>query len=434
MSNIVIEISEDNYKMASDDVLCCCEYVNNKGERSHLLACCCDCEAFDQMADRLLKCEKVPPSLLNSFMETFTDRCRIPGLLGGGAMRLNLEVVTPIVIIPLSLVLCAIGPIITLIVLSLLPYFCLVFYFLWKKKTKKSRTKFFFVWGLTSVVFMYILFETIVCANANISIFDNILTTAAIIAMLVALFYAKKDPGIVPEDRLKQYLHDSYSSFGLAMTKNSSKEDLDGFEVIEISDIPTNGNNQEMGYSRDQSFSPHYLDTRENWCSICCIEKPTRSGHCNVCNVCIQNRDHHCVWIDSCVGAKNHRSFLVAMVIFVFIGYYGGYLTLTAVCDPNRPHDIMCSYYVAYRDFKWGLCYASAWYVIVVSTLMLIGLVHQVLLISQNMTSQEHHIAARFGDNHCFIYNPNNIHNHGFIQNWSDFILKRRYVGHYETV
>lgn len=37
--------------------LCCCEYVNSRGERSHVAACCCDCEdlddAFDRSAERI---------------------------------------------------------------------------------------------------------------------------------------------------------------------------------------------------------------------------------------------------------------------------------------------------------------------------------------------------------------------------------------------
>ena len=34
--------------------LCCCEYENEEGERSHILACCCDCQALDETCDRLV--------------------------------------------------------------------------------------------------------------------------------------------------------------------------------------------------------------------------------------------------------------------------------------------------------------------------------------------------------------------------------------------
>lgn len=35
-----------------DEALCCCEYVNSRGERSHVAACCCDCEDLDDAFDR----------------------------------------------------------------------------------------------------------------------------------------------------------------------------------------------------------------------------------------------------------------------------------------------------------------------------------------------------------------------------------------------
>ena len=38
--------------MSSTEGLCCCEYENMDGERSHIFACCCDCEAADQVADK----------------------------------------------------------------------------------------------------------------------------------------------------------------------------------------------------------------------------------------------------------------------------------------------------------------------------------------------------------------------------------------------
>lgn len=35
-----------------DESLCCCEYVDKNGERSHVLAALCDCEAIDEAFDR----------------------------------------------------------------------------------------------------------------------------------------------------------------------------------------------------------------------------------------------------------------------------------------------------------------------------------------------------------------------------------------------
>jgi len=35
-----------------DDPLCCCEYIDRHGGRSHMAACCCDCEDLDEACDR----------------------------------------------------------------------------------------------------------------------------------------------------------------------------------------------------------------------------------------------------------------------------------------------------------------------------------------------------------------------------------------------
>lgn len=421
-------------RMSSDEGLCCCEYYNNQGERTHLLACCCDCEAFDQIADRVLKCEKVPSSLVDKFIDTVIDRCRIPGLTSGGAAKVNLEIVTPIVVVPTSLILCAVGPITACLVLSLLPYFCFFFYRTWKRKTNKTRTKFFFIWGLTSLLFMYFLFEMIICSHTNVSFVSNLLISSLVIGMSVALMFAKSDPGIIPNDKIKRYLHESFGFFGMMETASSvDKEDSANFEVVEHDDVPVPVEDEDDYPEKPVLLTKGQCDG-SNWCRSCCIDRPPRSGHCTVCDVCIQNRDHHCVWIDSCVGAKNHRSFLVAITIFVITGYYGSYMTLTSVCDPSWPHEITCPLSVAYRDFKWAICYAGAWYTVFVSTIMLIGLVHQIILISQNVTSQELHTAAKFGKTRFLLWYPDNVYNRGLIQNWVDFWLRRRSVGMYETV
>jgi palmitoyltransferase len=35
-----------------EDPLCCCEYIDSNGERSHILALCCDCDTLDDSFER----------------------------------------------------------------------------------------------------------------------------------------------------------------------------------------------------------------------------------------------------------------------------------------------------------------------------------------------------------------------------------------------
>ncbi|XP_076340252.1 palmitoyltransferase ZDHHC23-B-like isoform X4 [Tachypleus tridentatus] len=64
--------------MQKQNVLCCCEYVNNKGERSHLMGFCCDCEALDESFDRLITCKSVRLDSCSRIMDTVADRLRLP--------------------------------------------------------------------------------------------------------------------------------------------------------------------------------------------------------------------------------------------------------------------------------------------------------------------------------------------------------------------
>lgn len=149
-----------------------------------------------------------------------------------------MEVATPVIVIPLSLMMCAVGPISTGLILGCLPYFCFFFYRTWKRKTKRNRTKFFFVWGVTSVLFMYFLFEIIICMNTTVSYIDNLIVSLAVIAMCVSLRFAKKDPGIIASEKVKQYLYDSYSLFKMSASSHEVDIDIDDFEVVEHKDIP----------------------------------------------------------------------------------------------------------------------------------------------------------------------------------------------------
>lgn len=38
--------------LEEEAALCCCEYMNRHGQRSHVAACCCDCEDLDDACDR----------------------------------------------------------------------------------------------------------------------------------------------------------------------------------------------------------------------------------------------------------------------------------------------------------------------------------------------------------------------------------------------
>ncbi|XP_056594157.1 palmitoyltransferase ZDHHC23-B isoform X3 [Triplophysa dalaica] len=61
-----------------EDPLCCCEYVDRHGRRSHMAACCCDCEDLDDAFDRWIKKEPLKADSLTRLVATINDRLRLP--------------------------------------------------------------------------------------------------------------------------------------------------------------------------------------------------------------------------------------------------------------------------------------------------------------------------------------------------------------------
>ena len=54
--------------------LCCCEYINSHGQRSHLMTLFCDCAELDDAVDRLFKGLPLPSSRSHEIMSTIEDR------------------------------------------------------------------------------------------------------------------------------------------------------------------------------------------------------------------------------------------------------------------------------------------------------------------------------------------------------------------------
>ena len=88
-----------------DDIspLCCCEFFNRRGERTHVLQMCCACEEFDEACDLWVRGSRVGRDRLDEILEEFDDRMRVP--LPGGAWHVGLPAVVPWLVLPLHVLL-----------------------------------------------------------------------------------------------------------------------------------------------------------------------------------------------------------------------------------------------------------------------------------------------------------------------------------------
>ena len=58
----------------TDQPLCCCEYINSRGERAHLFGLFCDCTEVDDFVDRVVKGLPVPTTRNQEILATIEDR------------------------------------------------------------------------------------------------------------------------------------------------------------------------------------------------------------------------------------------------------------------------------------------------------------------------------------------------------------------------
>ncbi|XP_041373295.1 palmitoyltransferase ZDHHC23-like [Gigantopelta aegis] len=422
---------------SSKDPLCCCEYENADGERSHILQCCCDCLALDEAFDRCLTCNSVSSSTMQRVVETLSDRCRIPWIDGKGAVKAKLDIVVPIVAIPLALMFATISVAATVATFICLPLFMLTFYRIWRRLGNR-QTSFFYVWALTSVIFSYFVFISFVIPFREILLWENLILFSSFALMFYMLFKVKKNPGrlLTVVRRRPDLLANSDFVHGDSDSAEEGRRDSkkyggQGSEFSMSYDTPTLAE-KDVKWIDSRPIRGGKLVT---WCDSCNFKRPPRSGHCTICESCITIRDHHCVWVNNCIGANNHRSFLAAMLLFIFCGSYGSHLTLTTICTPEMYYDWLllpndCRF--LYANFDTAISVVTVCYTLIAVTIMSVGLLYQVVLISQNTTSQELHQASMRGMVWMGLFAFNNVHNHGIVANWAEFLFhhSRKTSGH----
>lgn len=69
------------------------------------------------------------------------------------------------------------------------------------------------------------------------------------------------------------------------------------------------------------------------------------------------------------------------------------------------------------------MSFVCAAYSLIATSIMILALVYQIILISQNLTSQELHTAMNRGYVRCGLFATSNVHNQGLFRNWLEFWL-----------
>ncbi|MCJ8745814.1 hypothetical protein PDJAM_G00134660 [Pangasius djambal] len=406
-----------NKALEPDNPLCCCEYVDRHGGRSHMAACCCDCEDLDEACDRWMKREPQNPDSLSQVASTVTDRLRVPWI--SGAKKVDLSLIPPLILLPILLHIAALHYLLGIIVLTALPGMVLWYYYFTHRK--KGRTLFFLSLALFSLFYMYYLFLTEVMPRGDITNVQLGIITLGVVLTLIALVHTKKGPGyVIPSPA------DTHST----VTYHSPPPDVDSayhngsrHQVV----IANRTSPAEQG-AEPRAVAGGVLEkdsSRRNWCPFCKLVRPPRAGHCRICGSCVLRLDHHCVWINSCVGQANHRSFLLTLVFFLLTSLYGISLVLRSVCPTQSLLTALLYCPDVYSQSSSALCFTCAWYSSIVTGGLLHLLVLQLINVSYNVTEREARIALRDKTGHSLIWGliiDTGVYSHGFRANWTEFL------------
>ncbi|XP_064376414.1 palmitoyltransferase ZDHHC23 isoform X2 [Dromaius novaehollandiae] len=327
-----------------EEPLCCCEYVDRKGERNHLVACFCDCEDLDEGCERWLTCKSLPPGTLERIADAIADRVRVPWFTG--AVKINISLVPPLLMLPVFLHVAALHFLLALVILTSLPMVVLWYYYLTHRR--KERTLFFLSLGLFSLGYMYCVFLQEVVPRGHVGYSQVVVLTCGLILMLAALSRAKKDPGYLSSPTS----NDKSSCRVMDLPSKKVTGSCNGLHGVTTSGA-TGGrtvNGETKGYSRLSAEEPEGI--KKDWCTKCQLVRPARAGHCRLCGRCVRRLDHHCVWINSCVGEQNHQAFILALSLFMLTSLYGILLTLDTVCRGRTPFVALFYCPGAYSDYR----------------------------------------------------------------------------------
>lgn len=159
--------------------LCCCEYRNVEGQRTHIFAFCCECDELDNAAEQCLKGKRIPREKLRQICLVVSDRIRIPWI--EGARKVELDVFVPLLFLSGSLYFACYGLMFSVLTFVYTPLFVLIYYFY--VLNQRKRTWFFVSWALFSLVGTFGCF--LVYVSPYYSYIQSVIVSSGFIVVLL---------------------------------------------------------------------------------------------------------------------------------------------------------------------------------------------------------------------------------------------------------
>ncbi|KAH0567523.1 palmitoyltransferase ZDHHC23-B [Cotesia glomerata] len=285
----------------------------------------------------------------NNIKMTIWNKLRNSSGWRSGAKQMSIDAMIPIIAVPAITIVAAQTVYFTVITFITTP---VIIYHLDHNFLRfLPRSKFFFMWTITSVVMMLLVFETCVVPLLEILPEENLVFVAGVIGGFFCGHKTKTKADCLAQD-------------GAVLAVAQELELEKGINGAE----------------------------GDEFCVTCRKKAPPRAYHCRLCQTCVLGREYHCKWLNCCIGANNLKWYLGCLFCSTLAFIYGSNLTMTSVCHPFiligtllLPDD--CS--DVYHQLDLALCFVSAVYSLIVGLIVFSYLIYHLWLIYLGTTANE---------------------------------------------
>ncbi|XP_014216930.1 palmitoyltransferase ZDHHC23 [Copidosoma floridanum] len=246
--------------------------------------------------------------------------------------NISVDAVMPMFMVPILLLTASENVICTVLVFSTSPFF--IYYLHVKFLRFFTRTKFFFMWTISSVLALMLVFEFSVVPLLEILPEENLIFIICVVGGLICGHETRR--------------------------KSDCMSQVSTSQTLELGEI-----NQDV-------------------CSTCKRHVTPQAIHCKICQTCVLGKKYHCHWLDSCIGSNNLVWYLLCLLFSTAAFTYGSNLTMTTVCRPYifigsilLPDD--CS--DVYDQFDLAICFVSSVYSLLIGLILFFYLIYHILLL-----------------------------------------------------
>ena len=172
-----------------DSPLCCCEYTDRHGNRSHIFGLLCACEDIDQAAENMFTGKGVGKGQLDEIIAEIDDRMRVP--FPGGAWHIGVPGAVPWLVLPFILLFGGISA--RFLIIAAASLFPILFWWHRRSLRLRKRSVFLFSWMLASLAYETLLYA-LCMPHRQSELASASFVTTVLLTIFMLLLVKRVDP------------------------------------------------------------------------------------------------------------------------------------------------------------------------------------------------------------------------------------------------